>query len=102
MEIKEMVKEIGDLDEAVSSLMEREGASEIEPGPPLTSVELERLGQLESKLVGHCSEQERRKCRSMPCETCPEIQGCSQCSQCAERRELRQRKKESEVVPGPL
>lgn len=100
-EIKAMVKVSGDLDEAVSSLMEKKAASEIEPGSPLTRFELERLAQLESKLVGQCSEQERRKCRSMPCETYPEIKGCSLCSQCAERRDLRKRKTESEVVPGP-
>ena len=96
-----MVHESGDLDEALSRLMEKKAASEIEPGSPLTSTELERLAQLESKLAGQCSEQERNKCRSMPCATYPEIHGCSLCSQCAERRDLRKRMTESEIVPGP-
>ena len=51
-----MVKDSGDLNEAVSSLIEKNVASEIEPGTALTSVELERLAQLESKLASQCSE----------------------------------------------
>lgn len=100
-EIKAMVKETGDLDDALSRLMAKKVASEIEPGSPLTSFELDSLAELESRLAGQCSEQERRKCQSMPCATYPEIQGCSLCSQCATLRDLRKRKTESEVVAGP-
>ena len=100
-EIKAMVRESSELDEAVGALIEKKVASEIEPGSPLTGVELEHLAHLESKLAGQCGEQDLRKCRSMPCASYPEIKGCGLCSQCAERRDLRQRKTESEVIPGP-
>ena len=99
--LKAMNKENRDLMEARRPLLQKKAASEVEPGTPLISVELERLAQLESELVDQCTEQRLKKCQSMPCKSYPEIKGCGLCLKCTERRDLQKRKTESEVVPGP-
>ncbi len=82
----------------INLLQRKKRASEIVPGEPLPTVQVERLAALVAEVGDTCAEFSASKCSG--CSPYDEKAPCPQCAKCNEFRFLQKRKVDSEVVPG--